>query len=83
MRRHNDLACQSIDVRMDRMQRPSGAVKIFEYMACRKPVNRTPRTNATIAKDGKKRLDDTAGDHEALASATARLIRDLNLVNET
>jgi glycosyltransferase involved in cell wall biosynthesis len=57
--------------------------KIFEYMACRKPVIVTSAgPMQRIVKDGKTGLTVPPGDHEALAKAICRLIGDPKLASD-
>jgi len=57
--------------------------KIFEYMACRKPVIVTAAgPMQRIVKDGETGLTIPPGDHGALANAICKLIRDPNLAGD-
>jgi glycosyltransferase involved in cell wall biosynthesis len=56
--------------------------KIFEYMACRKPVIVTASgPMQRIVKDGKTGLTVPPGDFDALAKAICRLVREPNLAD--
>jgi glycosyltransferase involved in cell wall biosynthesis len=58
-------------------------LKIFEYMACMKPVIVTAEgPMQRVVKDGETGLTIPPGDHEALAEAICKLVRDPRLANK-